>query len=82
MFVACIFVPPSNESGSSGDYCYYFQYTNVTGTNQSGSSWDRPPAPNSVRCVLSQLHSQDRIHYLDIVLEYPEYYNKTCTSCS
>ena len=32
-------------------HCYYLQYANVTGPNQSGSSWDRPQTLNCV-CVV------------------------------
>ena len=35
------FVRASNQSGLSRDTATIVQYTNVTGSNQSGSSWDR-----------------------------------------
>ena len=38
------FVCASNQSALSGDTVTISQYTNVTGPNQRGSSWDRPPA--------------------------------------
>ena len=43
MFVVCA----SNQTGSSRDTATIIQYTNVTGPNQSDSSWDRPPATPS-----------------------------------
>ena len=54
MFVDCA----SNQNGLSGDTATILQYTNVTGPNQSGSSWDRPPGTPvyynsvSVYCLL------------------------------
>ena len=86
-------IPASNERHSSGDTRTIFVYTNVTGSNQNGSSGDRPPrtiilymhtsgVTVCVRSMLGPWHSRDSRHYLCIVQEYPEYYNKTCTSLS
>ena len=71
------FVSASNERHSSRDTGTILEYTDVTGPNQSGSSWDRPPWTHNIVSIhhwgsiviLSPWHSR-----------YPEYYNKTCTS--
>ena len=45
------YVSASNERHLSGDTGTIVEYTNVTGPNQSGSSWDRPPWTHNTVCI-------------------------------
>ena len=49
------------------------QYTNVTGPNQSGSSWE-------TSCNSAPEIAPWEVQVLGIVLQFQEYYTKNCTS--
>ena len=46
-----LFVCALNERQSSRDTGTILEYTNVTGPNQSGLSWDRPPWTHNTVCI-------------------------------